>query len=99
MAIALVLDFIGDPDMQKKYDAVNESMGVHANPPDGLIFHWSALLDGGNLRVVDVWESQAHFDRFREMTLGPAFARVQAPQPKITTYQVYGTIPRVPAHA
>jgi hypothetical protein len=45
--------------------------------------------------VVDVWESEAHFGKFRETRLGPAFAKVGGiPEPKVTTFQVYNRFPK-----
>src|SRR6266511_2244581 len=46
----------------------------------------------GALTVVDVWESQADFDRFLASRLGPAFDKVGGmPQPDITPFHVHNT--------
>ena len=37
--------------------------------------------DGRKLRVVTLWESKAHADRFFAETLGPALAKVLGPEP------------------
>lgn len=41
-----------------------------SNPPDGMVFHCAQETDYGML-VVDVWESEAKFERFGEV-LAPA---------------------------
>ena len=56
-------------------EAVTNEMDVHAVPPSGLIVHTVVEVDG-QLRIIDVWESQEDFDKFSESRLGPAFAAV-----------------------
>ena len=53
------------------YDRVSETLNFPSDWPDGLIAHGSAENDG-HLRVVDVWESSGHFDRFVEQRLSRA---------------------------
>jgi hypothetical protein len=96
MAEAMLQDF---PEQfgTEGYDAVNEKMGVRDNPPDGLIFH-SAGEGPNGFRIVDVWESQDHFNRFMEERLGPAIAEVTGMQPgegrgpETTWWPVHNTI-------
>lgn len=90
MAIAIIQDFPGGTTAH--YDEISEKMGLAANElPDGAISHWVAATDDG-MRVVDVWESQAAFDKFAADRLGPASAQVEGvPQPTITVYEVYNT--------
>lgn len=56
-------------------EAVTNEMDVHAVPPSGLIVHTVVKVEG-QLRIIDVWESQEDFDKFSESRLGPAFAAV-----------------------
>lgn len=58
-------------------DAVDTEVDVKTNPPAGLIVH-VAYLDGGRVRMVDVWESQDALDRFGQDRMGPAVAKVAA---------------------
>jgi hypothetical protein len=37
--------------------------------------------DDGTLRVVSLWQSKSHADRFFAEKLGPALAKVLAPEP------------------
>jgi hypothetical protein len=67
----LVSDIPGATSAQ--YDAVIGAMGEA--PFDGNILHVAAPSETG-WRVVDVWESQEHIQRFFETRLGAALAQV-----------------------
>ena len=56
-----------------------KTMDVQANPPHGLIIHVAAEVPTG-VRIVDIWDSQADFDRFRSERLDPSVARLMAAQ-------------------
>ncbi|MEX5633640.1 hypothetical protein [Parafrankia sp. FMc2] len=60
-----------------QYDAVLAQLG---GEPDGLVARYVGTADG-TLRVVALWESQAHADQFFARTLGPALARALGPEP------------------
>ncbi len=45
------------------------------------------MLDGWC--VVDVWESEQAFARFRDSQLGPAFGKMKLPQPQVTSFEVF----------
>ena len=53
------------------YESVTQALGVDSDPPDGLIVHAAGEVDG-KWRSVDVWESEADYNRFREARLMPA---------------------------
>jgi hypothetical protein len=44
---------------------------------DGLILHTFIVTPEG-VRIVDVWESSAHYDKFRDERLMPAMGKVMA---------------------
>jgi hypothetical protein len=71
---------------EETYNKVNDAMGVHDNPPQGLIIHTASKADSG-LTFVDVWESQEALDRFRDERLMPAVREVvgepQGPEPQV----------------
>ncbi|HWB69755.1 MAG TPA: hypothetical protein VG518_07240 [Solirubrobacterales bacterium] len=69
MAIGLRIKL--DGVTAETYEAVNATMNVDNDPPEGLIFHSGGPIDGG-WGVLDFWESREHFDRFQESRLGPA---------------------------
>ena len=43
--------------------------------PDGLIVH-TAVDNGGRPKIIDVWESEEHANRFGQERLGPVIAEV-----------------------
>lgn len=50
-----------------------------SNPPQGLVATFGAPGEHGGWRVVDVWESQADWESFRDDTLIPVVQEIQAP--------------------
>jgi hypothetical protein len=94
MAVALILDFKGMTLDQ--YDQILEKMGLtpDGETPPGAIFHWVAESDEG-VRVVDVWEDRATFDKFAEEQIGPYSAEVGVTNPpEITQYDLHNTLSR-----
>ncbi len=72
MAIVLVRDFSGiTPDHLKM---VTDEANSRADPPAGLIVHTASQV-GDKIRVIDVWETQAAFEKFQDR-LGAAIAAV-----------------------
>jgi hypothetical protein len=68
MAIGLLFEI---PDMtREQYDGMIEANGLADRLPPGQIFHAAGPMEGG-WRVVDLWESREHFDRFAAETLAP----------------------------
>jgi hypothetical protein len=64
------------PVSRADVEAVGKDMGdVYDNPPDGLIVH-TATENGDGVRIVDVWESAEHQQRFMAERLGPSIAKV-----------------------
>jgi hypothetical protein len=49
-------------------------------PPDGMEARYAGTA-GGELRIVTLWESKAHADRFFTETLPPVLAKVLGPEP------------------
>lgn len=90
MAVALILDYPGGTIAQ--YDRVSEMMpGAGGRLQSGAISHWVAATDDG-VRVVDVWEDRAAFDKFWEEMLGPFGEDVGVPAPEITEYAVHNML-------
>ncbi|MDQ4097660.1 MAG: hypothetical protein M3144_07320 [Actinomycetota bacterium] len=62
----------------EKFDAVvSQANGA----PEGMQARYVGPTDSGQLRIVTLWESKAHADRFFTQTLGPALAKVLGPEP------------------
>ena len=65
---------------------------------DGLIVH-TAGFDGNVFRIFDVWESEAHWTRFRDETLMPAVEKMMADNPtgpppaRESTYELHDILP------
>jgi hypothetical protein len=60
-----------------QFDTVMANLG---SEPEGLEARYVGSVDG-ELRVVSVWESQAHAERFMSERLGPALAKTLGPEP------------------
>ncbi len=96
MAAGLVMQFSAGG--RAEYDAVMTQLGLgspgvqETQPwPDGIISHVAGATDGGWC-VVDIWQSQEHFERFFGERLSPAMEAVgNLPPPTITWFQVYNT--------
>jgi len=87
MAVGLILDFKGAT--LEQYDQVVEKMNLGGKTPAGGLFHWATKTDDG-IRVTDVWEDRATFDKFAEEQIGPVTQEVGLPAPpQITEYQVH----------
>ena len=87
MAVCMYLTF--RDATAEQYDAVLEHLTLPADPADGGIYH-VASVDGNTLRVVDVWESPEHFQRFLDSRLGAALAAAGVEgAPEVETYEVH----------
>lgn len=90
MAIGLVMQFPGLD--ARRYEAVMRDLGLTATGgdwPDGIISHAAGATADGWC-VVDVWESQAQFDRFLENRLKPAFERTGGLiEPQVTAIGIH----------
>ncbi len=71
MAWAYVQDV--DDGTLADYDRVSEELQKRSGdtPPQGLILHAVRAL-GNGMRIIDVWESEDAYQRFREEQLVPA---------------------------
>jgi len=85
MPIAVVMDFVDATLAQ--YDRVSAAMGSEPDAPDGCLFHWVTATAGG-IRITDVWESAAQFERFALDRIGPITDAVGVPW--LTFYDVHG---------
>jgi hypothetical protein len=87
MAVVVIQEFEATVE---QYDQVNEKLG--GDIPEGGIVHTGIDLGNGKMKIVDVWESAEHFQKFVQEKLIPAIAEVdpdapQAPEPEI--YEVH----------
>ena len=52
------------------YERVQQAVGDTA--PDGLIYHAAGEQPNGNWQAVSIWQSEEHWNRFRDEKLMPA---------------------------
>ena len=79
MAVAFLIEI---PDFTPEQSAaVLRELGLDTNPAVGQVFHLEGPMEGGGMRVVDVWESPEAFQAFAQERLAPAFQRVGASLP------------------
>ena len=92
MAIALYLEFPGFTEQQYEAVMLELNLGGHLAP--GGVFHCAGPMEGdAGWRVVDVWESQADFDRFRREKLDAAMRKIGAEMPpRVTTWPVHNVM-------
>jgi len=69
---------IGSPSMT--LDQVDTVLS-QVEAPDGMTARYVGTTGDGQIRIVSLWESRAHADRFFAETLGPVLARVLGPEP------------------
>lgn len=70
----------------EQYDQVNEQLG--SEKPEGVHAHIAGSIDGG-IRVIEVWDSTEHIDRYMQSGLAEALERASIPEPKITDFEVH----------
>jgi hypothetical protein len=86
MAIGMVVEIPGGT--QANYEAVTGRMDLRNNPPEGCLVHMAGPMEGG-WRVVDVWESQGHFDRFFTERLRAALEAENTPQSEMKPFPLH----------
>jgi hypothetical protein len=73
MAITMTMVIPGTKEL---YEGVNSEMGVDpSNLPAGLMAHYASVTPEG-IRVFDVWESEAAWEKFASERLGPAVKKL-----------------------
>lgn len=65
------------PVTRADIEALSTELNVREDPPGGLIAH-IATEHNGKVQVLDLWESQAHFERFQDERLTPAMDKFMA---------------------
>ena len=89
MAVMFMMEFSGIG--RDTYDAVMKELGLDkkaAKWPKGVLSH-AAGKSADGMCVVDVWESEAAFAKFKKTELLPAFQKVGAiPEPRVTVSKV-----------
>ena len=74
MPVLMTMDM---PVGREDVEALSTAMGVRDNPPDGLIAHVFTE-ESGRVHIVDIWESEEHYARFRDDRLMPTMGKVMS---------------------
>lgn len=72
MTVLMQMDL---PLTREDVEAVGADVESAKNPPDGLLVHVMTETANG-VHIVDVWESQAQFEKFRDDRLMPSMMKV-----------------------
>ncbi len=70
----------------EQYDRVNQLVGPET--PEGAHVHIAGPTEAG-FRVIEVWDSSEHIDRYMEAGLGAAMEEAQIPEPTVTEFEVH----------
>lgn len=97
MATAFIHEFDAGADRSTaNYDAIRARMRLHEEPAPGLIVH-AAGFSGGTFRMIEIWESTDHQQRFARERLMPAVREVVgdgAAPPTTTSYELHDLVAR-----
>ena len=69
-----------------QYDEVDRMMGPER--PAGVHLHVAGMTENG-LKVIEVWDSEEHIDRYMEAGLGQALEEANVPEPNVTQFEVH----------
>ena len=69
-----------------QYDEVSDMIGDEK--PDGVHLHIAMKTEDG-IRVIEVWDSAEHDERYMAAGLGEALQKAGVPEPKVTDYEVH----------
>jgi hypothetical protein len=65
----------------RNIEQFDEVVAQFDDRPEGMQARYAGTTEDGSLRVISLWESKAHADRFMTERLGPALAAVLGPEP------------------
>ena len=65
----------------RSIEQFDEVVAQFDDRPEGMQARYAGTTEDGSLRVVSLWESKDHADRFMTERLGPALATVLGPEP------------------
>jgi hypothetical protein len=74
MPVLMTMDL---PVTRADIEALSDQLNVREDPPGGLIAHIATEREG-TVQVVDLWETQADFERFQNERLTPAMDKFMA---------------------
>lgn len=90
MAIAVLMEF--PTGTVEQYDAVIAEMNLGGKTAPGGIFHVAGPMEGGGIRIVDVWESQEAMEKFAGEQIMPITQKHGIAPPRVTVWPVRNTL-------
>ena len=87
MAVAMHMQFTHCT--QQQYDDVVKELKLKTQNPAGLLHHVAGPLENGGWCVMDVWETQGHFDRFFKEKLEASMRNHKIEPPQVRTFNVH----------
>jgi hypothetical protein len=92
MPVAVVQEWSEGGTDTRGYDAVHERLMAADAPPEGFLVHTAGATPDGGFRIVEVWESRDHFERFAREILVPLVQELgdDRPAPATTIYDLHG---------
>ncbi len=87
MAILLIAK--GEGLTKEIYENGRKEVNWEGNPPPGIIFHVVSFDDSGNIRVVDIWESEEQMNNFFDTRLKPYLQKFNVSVPKGEIFPVH----------
>jgi hypothetical protein len=100
MAIAFIREFQPGADRTTtNYDAVSRRLALDDDPADGLLLH-AAGFSGGTFRLIEIWESAEHEERFERERLLPVVRELvgtAASAPATESYELHNLVAPVAA--
>lgn len=72
-------------------DALRNDVQWETKLADGGLVHIAGFDDKGRLHVTNIWETEAHLQKFSRDRLGPAIAKLKLPVPEMSVYPIHAT--------
>jgi hypothetical protein len=91
MPVGIIMEFDGFSEEQ--YEVVRERINWPENWADGIKLHIAGPSESG-MRIVEVWDSRAEYDRWMDETIYPVVQEIagdfvaSGPPPRITEFSV-----------
>lgn len=74
---------------KEMYEALRKEVDWEHQHPDGVVLHTAAFDNSGaNFRVVDIWESEEHLNKFVTSRLLPVMKKINMPMPEGELFQI-----------
>ncbi|MDQ3837394.1 MAG: hypothetical protein M3270_10765 [Thermoproteota archaeon] len=79
----------GDGLTKEIYENGRKELNWEVNPPSGLIFHVASFDESGNLRIVDIWQSEEQLNNFANDRLTPYLQKANVSPPKGEIFPIH----------